>query len=181
MEKWQTAHLDILKKELQRLNDFLALYYKKTGSMPVKNFRFNGDKQEAKKNIFRCSAGRNRMAVTPEGKVWGCFLFHDYFKGKENTPQYRDYAFGSLADFINGYRIQYPKIMVNYNELRQDYFNAGGKCCFLCEEIESCGVCPVSAAYTGGAVGKIGCDLCELVKIQAEARQNFRRSAAQTI
>ncbi len=181
MEKWQPAQLDTLKKELRQLTDFLAQYYNKTGAMPVTNFRFNGDKQEVKKNIFRCCAGRNRMAVSPGGEVWGCFLFHDYFKGKEAAREYGDYAFGSLAEFIADYRVIYPQIMANYSALRQDYFKAGGKFCFLCEELESCGVCPVGAAYASGAVGKICRDRCELVKIQAEARGNFRRSVAQSI
>jgi uncharacterized protein len=72
-EKWDPIDFEILKKEMERLADYLAFYYKKTGRIPVKNFR----PPDTKPEISRCSAGVDHMAVTPEGKLWGCYLFHD--------------------------------------------------------------------------------------------------------
>jgi hypothetical protein len=160
------------------LSDFLVLYYKEKGFIPVKNFRFSGEKKERKKGIFQCGAGRHRMSVTPEGNVWGCSLFHDYFKTREDDPQYRDYAFGTLRDFIADYETRYPGTLANYSELRQDYFQVEGEktdFCFLCEDVEGCMVCPVNAAYSSGSVGKISCSKCRLIKIQGNARKNFIR------
>ncbi|MCI0470229.1 MAG: radical SAM protein, partial [Candidatus Aminicenantes bacterium] len=38
-EEWQPTDFEILEKEMERLADYTAHYYKKTGRMPVKNFR----------------------------------------------------------------------------------------------------------------------------------------------
>ncbi len=172
MEEWSSSDLDTLKKELERLTDFLVLFYKKNGKIPVKNFQAPNPAP----GIFRCSAGRDYMAVTPEGKVWGCFLFHDYFKTREQDPQYKDYYFGTLPDFIANQKNRYPEILANYNALRQDFFQVEGReanFCFLCEDVGGCMVCPVNAAYSTGSLGKISCCKCELTKIQRNARRNF--------
>jgi sulfatase maturation enzyme AslB (radical SAM superfamily) len=157
-EEWDPAHLETLEKELERLTDFLVPFYKEKGAMPVKNFRFSPGKTEGKRGIFQCGGGRHRISVTTEGKVWGCSLFHDYFKTREDHPQYRDYAFGTLTNFIADYETRYPEVLGKYSELRQDYFQVEGNFCFLCEEMEGCMACPVNAAYSSGSLGKISCD-----------------------
>jgi sulfatase maturation enzyme AslB (radical SAM superfamily) len=174
MEEWGPAREDILKKELQRLGDFLTRHFKRTGTIPVKNFRGAGGETGRKKGIFHCYAGRNRMAVTPTGELWGCFLFHDYFKGREDSPEYRYYAFGSLSDFITGYKTCYPKILSHYAELRQDYFYVEKEFCFLCPDVADCALCPVNAAYSTGFLGKISCRQCRLEGIVRNAQSRFR-------
>lgn len=177
-EEWERAQLDTLEKELERLVDFLVQFYKEKDTIPVKNFRFSPGKSGKEKGIFQCGGGRHRMSVTTEGKVWGCSLFHDYFKTREDHPQYRDYAFGTLTDFIANYKTRFPEVLANYSGLRQDYFQVEREetdFCFLCEEMEGCMVCPVNAAYSSGSLGKISCRKCELVKLQSNARKNFRR------
>jgi sulfatase maturation enzyme AslB (radical SAM superfamily) len=172
MEEWKPAHLSALEQELEQLVDFLVLYYKKTGRIPVKNFQA----PVPGPGVFRCSAGSEHMAVTPEGDVWGCFLFHDYFKTRGESPQYRDFYFGTLTDFIANYKVRYPGLAANYSELRQDFFQV--ECepahfCFLCQDVKSCMVCPVNAAYSSGSLGKIAWRQCQLNKIQLNARKTF--------
>jgi len=177
VEEWASSDLEILEKELQRLTDFLVQYYKKRGKVPVKNFQAQVPVSRPGPGIFRCGAGEKRLTVTPEGEIWGCFLFYDYFKTRKNNPQYRDYSLGTLTDFIDDYETSdcYPEIMANYSQLRQDFFQVKGKgdFCFLCEDVERCVICPVNAAYSSGALGKISCHHCRLIKIQEKARTNF--------
>jgi len=178
MEEWRSSDLESLKEELERLEDFLVLFYKKTGTIPVKNFQTTGEKKVRNKSPFHCSAGRHQVAVTPEGKVWGCFLFHDYFKTRENDPQYQDYYFGTVTDVIANHETCYPEVLANYSELRQDFFTVEGKkanFCFLCEYLEGCMVCPVNAAYSTGSLGKISWRQCKLMKIQRNAHRAFRQ------
>lgn len=127
------------------------------------------------KEVYRCGAGRGKMAVGTGGEVWGCFLFHDYFKNRRVDPRYKDFSFGNLDDFIAGFPRRYFQVLANYSDLRQEYFHAGGKPCFLCSEVESCMVCPVYAAYSGGGLGKISCTQCSLTKIEREARNEFNK------
>ncbi|MCP4153486.1 MAG: radical SAM protein [bacterium] len=181
MQPWQPENLDILQQELEHLRVFLVRYYKKTGTIPVKNFQGNS----AGSGIFTCGAGRGRMAVTPEGDLLGCALFYDYFKTCGDSSQYRDFCFGTLRDFTTNHKTTYPGIAANYAQLRQDYFQvqaAVGKKgedthCFLCRDVEGCGVCPANAAYSSGSLGKISCRQCRLTKIQREAKRKFEDAA----
>jgi sulfatase maturation enzyme AslB (radical SAM superfamily) len=182
MEEWRSSDLETLKNELERLTDFLVTFYKKKGRIPVKNFQTRVPGPGSGPGIFHCTAGIDHMAVTPEGKLWGCFLFHDYFKTREKDPRYQEYAFGTLTDFIAHYETRYPEIAAHYSELRQDFFQV--KCreetfCFLCEDIKGCVVCPVNAAYSSGALGKISCCHCVLKKIRRHALENFQKKLRQ--
>ena len=161
-ETWGLVTLETLKKEMARLVDYLVLYYKRTGQIPVKNFR----PMVSPPGISRCGAGKDHMAVTPEGKVWGCFLFHDYFKSREKDPEYQEYAFGQLSDFIRDFKISYSRLKANYSELRQDFYQVEGNGCFLCPDLEMCRVCPINAAYDTGSLGEISCQKCQLIKIE---------------
>jgi uncharacterized protein len=168
-EKWDPAHLEILQKEMERLVEYLVLYYKETGRIPVENFR----PPVSRPGISRCGAGINHMAVTPEGNLWGCFLFHDYFKTRKDDPQYREYSFGTIKDFAREYETRAPDIMANYSDLRQDFYQVEGNACFLCPEVEACRVCPINAAYTTGSLGEISCQKCRLLKIEKNTRNLF--------
>lgn len=185
LEEWTPLDLDTLKTELKRLSNFLLSYYKEKGTIPVKNFQAPEKLVEAdtakemKRGIFRCNAGQDRLALTPEGKLWGCYVFHDYFKTRKNHPEYADYYLGTLAEFIDNYHTRYPEVLANYAELRQDLFQvkkgAGDKkdFCFLCSYVDGCVVCPVNAAYSTDSVGVISCRTCELKKIQRDAQTAF--------
>lgn len=185
LEEWNPPDLDALRTELKRLSDFLLSYYREKGTIPVKNFQAPGTLVEAdtakevKRGIFRCSGGQDRLALTPEGKLWGCFLFHDYFKTRENHPEYHDYYFGTLAEFIDNHHTRYPEVLANYAELRQDLFQVkkedGEKkdFCFLCSYVDGCVVCPVNAAYSTESMGVVSCLTCKLKKIQRDAQTSF--------
>jgi len=169
---WRPGDFQVLEAELARLSDFLLVYYRQHGRVPVRNFRVS----RPGTGPFRCHAGREHIAITPAGKLWGCFLFHDYFKTREHDRQYRDYAFGTLDDFVTGYERRYPQTQAHYLELRQELFCVGSDPCFLCPDIGDCLVCPVNAAYAGGAIGQVSRDQCRLSRIQGAARRNFLTS-----
>lgn len=172
-EEWDPEHLRTLEGELERLSDFLSAHYKETGTIPVKNFRFNKNKNVKKKGIFRCGAAGYRMSISPEGDIWGCSLFHDYFKTRPDHPQYKDFFFGTLEEFIKDYEARYPQLLKNYVQLRQDHFKVEENFCFLCEELEGCMTCPVNAAYSTDELGQVSSLKCALIKIQSNARKKF--------
>ena len=181
IEEWNPADISTLKEELERLVDFLVLYYKEKGVIPVKNFQARIPGRDSGPGIFRCNAGKDHISVSPDGKLWGCYLFHDFFKAVEGSPNNRcgDYCYGTLTDFIGGYKKSYPEITANYSQLCQDFFQVEGRetqFCFLCEEVEKCSVCPVYAAYSTGSLGKISCSQCKLIKMQRNALKRFNVS-----
>ncbi|MCP5046637.1 MAG: hypothetical protein GY940_05670, partial [bacterium] len=125
---WSFSDMIILRGELERLSDYLVNYYRETGEMPVKNFQFNipapcsdpGPSTKATQGPV-CGAGKGHMSVTPEGTVWGCFMFHDYFKVRKDDSQYNDYSFGTLTDFIANYKSGFQQVNANYADLRQEH------------------------------------------------------------
>ncbi|MCK5057168.1 MAG: radical SAM protein [Candidatus Aminicenantes bacterium] len=171
IEEWIPAELDTLEEELARLTDFLHSYYKKNGEIPVTNFR--NCIQETKPGIFRCGAGRDQVAVTPEGDVYGCFLFHDYFKDRRDSSRRPDFHFGTLAGFAVDYKTRYPQVLAHYAELWQGFFSVERDFCFLCPDVEGCMVCPVNAAYSTGTLGKISRGRCRVNKILRKFTNHF--------
>jgi MoaA/NifB/PqqE/SkfB family radical SAM enzyme len=162
-----------LESELKKLTDYLLFVYKEKGIIPVVNY------QEAKSSPgkgFFCSAGRDRISVSPGGDVHGCFLFHDYLKGKEESEDYRNYSFGNLDHFINNFDSVYPTIIDNYKTLRQSSFFTDEQFCFLCEDVKECLVCPVNAAYSTSFTGKLPPWICSLNRIRNRERKKFREA-----
>lgn len=165
---WDDSSLLRLKHELIYLERFLVSYYKKTKTIPLSNFWQNN-----KKDIFACVAGRKQMALTPDGRLWGCNLFHDYFKGKEEAPEYKKYCFGNLDSFIENHEKVYPEILANHADLRLDMFYTDSHACNRCVELRECWVCPMNAAFSSSVLGKIPDWLCKINKILRKEKKNF--------
>ena len=167
---WDSSSLLRLKKELVSLKEFILSFYKKTETIPLSSFRRN-----FRKGIFACAAGKNRMTLAPDGKLWGCYLFSEYFKGKEGALEYRRYCFGELDSFIENHEKIYHKVLANYSNLRMDKFYSEDSFCKKCPELEECGICPVDAAFSCSVIGKIPRWTCEIKKIFRREKKLFWR------
>lgn len=170
IKPWDQASLLKLEKEIIKLRKIVLAHYERNGNNPVVNFI-----EEKRKGIFYCSAGKDRLAITPEGEIWGCYLFADYFRGKENTPQYQKFYFGTLANFIKNYNNIYPLISSNYAHLSMDNLSTSNGKCFLCSELENCAVCPINASFSGVPLGKIPNYVCQIRKIMIREKGNFKK------
>lgn len=175
IEPWDRDALDKLEGQLNDLADFLYSYYKKTGTIPVPDFR---PPEPGPKKRFVCTAGLTRMAVTPGEDTWGCYLFHDYLMDKKESDDHRRYYFGKLDDFMVNRETVYPETLSNYKNLRQDCFVSEDRFCFLCEDVDRCGVCPVDAAYSTHFIGKIPPWVCDLNRLEKKIRDKFRGKIA---
>jgi radical SAM protein with 4Fe4S-binding SPASM domain len=155
---------------MESLKEFFLSFYKRTETIPLSSFKRN-----FRKGIFVCTAGKNRMTLAPDGKLWGCHLFREYFKGKEGTPEYNKYCFGELDSFIEDYERIYPEVLANYSNLRMDNFYTDDSSCLQCPELEECGICPMDAALSSSVIGKIPCWTCEIKKIFRREKKLFWR------
>jgi sulfatase maturation enzyme AslB (radical SAM superfamily) len=162
---WEESAMEQLKAELTNLSHHLLSFYKRTNKIPVN--KFSGS---SKKGVFLCAAGRDRMTLGSDGKLWGCHLFPLFFLGKENTREYEKYCFGDLEFFIEHRDQIYPQILMNYADLRMDCFYTQKTFCLFCDEMEDCGICPVYAALSSGVIKKIPSWTCEIKKIFREEK-----------
>jgi radical SAM protein with 4Fe4S-binding SPASM domain len=165
---WRKSSLDKLKKEMDQLKDILLKRYKTKGDIPLVDFRPKKDK-----GFFYCSAGQDRMAITPDGNVWGCFLFPEYKSHGKSTQNPGDFFFGDLDTFITNHEKIYPRISSNYRQLSMDRFKTPHMDCFLCPYLEKCGVCPVNISFTGYPLGEIPDYVCQIHKIKIQMKDEF--------
>jgi hypothetical protein len=47
--------------------------------------------------------------------------------------------------------------------------------CYLCPDLEYCQICPINAAFTGSPLGKIPGYVCEIQRIKAKEKKEFRK------
>ncbi|MBE0664582.1 MAG: radical SAM protein [Chrysiogenales bacterium] len=166
---WKKADLAILEKQLDRLTTICVRHQQKHGKMPLENFKKNEGQ-----GIFACFAGRDRLALLPDRTVWGCYLFYDLLGHDRQSRDYAKYSFGELEGFMAGFKKGFPAVAANYAELRQDYFFSEKKeLCSLCDDLERCAVCPVTAALASGTLAVIPSWTCEVKKIGRRAKARF--------
>lgn len=165
---WNSTSLLRLKKEVTTSKKLTLSFYKKTKYIPLSSFRKNFTK-----GIFTCVAGKNRMSLAPDERLWGCYLFSDYFKGKEGTQEYQKYCFGELDSFIEDHEKIYPEVLSNYSNLRMDNFYTDDSLCKKCPELEECWACPVDAAFSCSIIGKIPGWTCKIKKIFRKEKELF--------
>jgi len=169
---WDKAALVTLERELSGLCQFLVSYYKKKGSIPVRNFRGKIPPSKSS-NIFACAAGLRQMVIGPGAKLWGCIAFHSYFNNREGDPDFSSYFFGKLDDFIKNHETLYPRILNNCALLRQDCFFTVKQSCSACDDLNICQVCPVSEAHATSVIGRVSPWVCRIKRIQRQQKKNF--------
>ena len=167
---WDRESLKILENQLGRLAEISADHYERSGSIPVENFAVRG------KSIFRCTAGQDRLAITPEGEVWGCDLFAEWARVDQQSKQNADpsrFFFGKLHDFVANGGLLDPEISQSYQELSTDNYSTAKTQCFLCGFLSECRICPMEAVFAGAPLGTVPEFLCEVQKIKIIARRSF--------
>jgi sulfatase maturation enzyme AslB (radical SAM superfamily) len=164
---WGRDALARLGAELSDLRRFLLAFRRKKGHVPVANFRASTEP-----GVFGCRAGEDRMALSPDGRLWGCHLFYDFHKKMKNPTTAR-YCFGDLDSFITHDQRTYPRILARYADLRMDYFHTPGKFCGLCRDVHDCVICPVDAAFASGIIGRIMPVDCGIRKIVRKEKRRL--------
>jgi MoaA/NifB/PqqE/SkfB family radical SAM enzyme len=168
LEPWKKASLFKLRNQIKILRKILLADYDKKGTLPVMDFR-----EGLGKGIFYCAAGKDRLAITPDEEIWGCQLFPEYLRGRENSCEFKKFFFGTLDSFIANYKNIYPRIYRNYAWLSTDNYSTTTMSCYLCPELEHCQICPINAAFAGSPLGKIPSYVCEIQRIKAQEKKKF--------
>jgi len=168
-EIWGPGSQAILKAELKQVETALAALYERAGTIPVESYA-----KPQQNRIFRCTGGQDRMAVTPEGQVWGCDLFASHFSHDKNHLDANPFYFGRINDFITSHPTTCPKISQNYARLSTDNFASPTQPCFLCDYLPECGICPIDAAFSGHPLGQVPAHLCEIKRILIDSKRRFR-------
>jgi radical SAM protein with 4Fe4S-binding SPASM domain len=166
---WDYSSLIQLREELTSMSRLSIEFYKERGTIPLEIY-----KNDSKPALFYCSAGEDRMVIAPDGKIWGCHLFPEYFKGKEKTPEFHQYCFGEIDTFIENFENVYPNILKNHSDLRMDNFYTDRGMCKACDLLSQCSICPMDAALSSDIIGKIPIWTCVIHMLQGINKDLFR-------
>lgn len=158
---WDQVGLEAADQELAYLVKYLFSHWRDTGTYPVGVFK---PKDPA---LLRCSGARDRLAISPTGEIWGCYLFHDFFYKYPDHPDYQKYSLGNIHEF----RLDNAR---HYDQLRQYYFAAGDIFCVNCGLIGECSVCPVTAALITNQIGCIPEYRCQIEGLKIKHRRIFQ-------
>ncbi len=165
---WSESSLQQLREELLAVSELILPYYERTKTFALSFFR-----KDVEKSVFSCTAGDDRMALAPDGKLWGCYLFPELFKGREGNPEFNKYCFGQLDSFSKNHEKIYPEVRENYSELHMDNFHTDNCSCHDCSDLLECSACPVDAALSTSILGKIPIWACEIKKIFRNRKKLF--------
>lgn len=166
LEPWSAQARRRLKSELEQVSTWAAGRRRRGKSAPLVNHQ-----EELSGRIRSCPAGKDRLAVDVEGKIWGCALFSDYAR-KAIDPGFRKkFGFGSIglpAAGTETWEGRYQRNYPNYARLAEDLRAPSGPC-FLCPVRIFCLTCPINAALSGGRIGLIPENMCRLQKVKIAA------------
>jgi len=172
---WTTNAEARLDQELRHLRDWLLKLYRRTGSIPVADFR-----PEARLGVLACSAGRDRLALAPDGTVWGCYMFADWARSGASGRMADDFNFGSFSRFIKSGKDIIPSQLKRWERLRMDACHTDRELCALCPHLSDCSFCPVSAALPGEDLGHIPTTWCRMSRWLSRERRKFWKMAGIT-
>ena len=165
---WTSAALRRLENEISRAADFFLTRYDRLRDVPWADFY-----QEPDKAVHDCPAGRDRMALSAQGTVWGCAVFPHYRRNDPGPSGCRAFCFGDIDSFMKDAHRVYAEKIASYAELRMDRFSTPERSCLMCEEIERCWICPLAAGLTSGKIGRIAAVSCERAGILRRGKRRF--------
>ena len=170
--RWPLSSIEELGRQIRGVRLWTAAEFRRGNGIPVANFREGFD---AEKRPFTCGAGRDRMAISPEGDVWGCHLFPDLFRIRSRAREIGAFRFGRLRD-PESFPRDPAAILDRHSALGRDETSVSGRWCLFCPARESCEVCPLQAAFAGGRIAAIPPHICAIQRLWIAEKKALRRS-----
>jgi hypothetical protein len=153
---------------LADLREFSVNFYRQTDAIPCAFFQ-----EKPGFALGRCTGAQTHLSLTPDNRLWGCQLFFDYAKIRNEDSVSRLYSFGCLDHFIENYDIIYPEIQGNYKKIRQRNCWTSEKECRYCRYSFRCSFCPLDVSFSSPELWEIPIWVCEIKKISWEAMNLF--------
>lgn len=167
---WDRHSLGALESELASLRPALLSFFEARGDSPIAGFR-----GRAARGLFSCFAGRDRLAVAPDGTVWGCYQIFDYSKRTGDREAAR-FAFGG-ADSLAANPGKLERLLVDAarGPDQRDLSTSRSHCLF-CPDLEECAICPWSAALESGVFGLVTEDACRIARLLRNERRKMEKT-----
>lgn len=162
--RWTPVSLRRWRKEMAAIRAHFLDAYERAKDVPWTEMAARPQ------GIYRCDAGREQMALAADGRLWGCFLFPYYFDGNGRDGEGGQYCFGHVDAFFREPEAQYARVMTAISGLSMIRARTPEKRCLMCEDIQSCWVCPVAAAFSSQKLGAISRQTCRMTRMMNEEK-----------
>lgn len=167
---WSPGALRRLRRELARIRETAGLRAAGPRPSPLVHERDDGAAR-----ISGCSGGRAAMSVSPDGRVWGCYLAADWARMSPGRMS-GAFCFGPLRAIGRSGAAVRREVLERYAGLSMADLRVDGASCALCPDILECGVCPMVPVLAGYPPGTLPRYICAIRKIQIEDRRLRRRA-----
>jgi MoaA/NifB/PqqE/SkfB family radical SAM enzyme len=168
---WTADHYALLKKEMAAARALFLARFGRLADVPWIEMA-----KPDREGIYRCDAGREQLALAADGRLWGCFLFPHYFDGNGRRSGGEELCFGDIDAFLADPEAIYARAMRALSRLGMVNARTPEKSCVMCEEIHSCWICPLAAAFSSGTLGEITSQTCGLARIVRREKGRFRKA-----
>jgi MoaA/NifB/PqqE/SkfB family radical SAM enzyme len=168
---WDGRSLAALKSELAALRPAMLSFFRTRGDFPVSGLRGRA----ATRGLFTCFAGRDRLAVGPDGTVWGCGQIFDYSKRTGDRRAAR-FAFGEVASLAADPGRLERRRSGPVRGLDQADLSTPESDCLACPDVGDCAICPWSAALESGDLGLVSGDACRITKLFRSERRALQEA-----
>ncbi len=96
---------------------------------------------------FRCAAGLGRLALAPDGSLWGCHRFAVHASLHRTDPTLSSYCLGRIP--VEG-KLLPTAPHLPYEPFYQRRYRVGDSYCTLCDDVTSCRTCPIDNGESTG-------------------------------
>jgi sulfatase maturation enzyme AslB (radical SAM superfamily) len=159
---WTDEAVHVFGRELAELRRYSAGLYRRTGRLPVRSLvELCGPRRR------HCPAGKDRLAVDPRGRVWGCAIFSDWARDHGGAAEVRDYSFGRFGSADPDFEARASRVGANYRKFAIERSEGPDGPCLSCPDQGRCWVCPAVSALAGGGFHRIPAFICSLQRIKA--------------
>ncbi|HNX98039.1 MAG TPA: hypothetical protein PKK12_10195, partial [Candidatus Aminicenantes bacterium] len=153
---WSESALAELARQRERLK---ARQGRWSGRNP---FPFLEPSPREATGTFVCAAGLDRLALAPDGTLWGCHRFAVLAAANPENLALASYCLGEVPapgePLVRDPRIPYAPFF-------QRRYRRGGSYCSLCPDVVRCRTCPIDNAEAGGDLLRVPEWFCGLNRI----------------
>ena len=162
MVPWPPETVGVFGRELADLRMSLATGFRRTGRLPVRSMA-----ELLTPALRRCPAAKDRLAVDPRGRIWGCAIFSDWARDYGGAAAVRDFSFGRVGPKDPAFGAKASRVGSRYREFAIEKNESPAGSCRRCSERGRCWVCPAVSALAGGGFHRIPAFVCDLQRIKA--------------
>jgi radical SAM protein with 4Fe4S-binding SPASM domain len=162
---WQDSDIELLHEQYHKAYEYLVQWNARGGDIDFETYQ----KPNSLAPFFQCAAGRNRIAVSPQGFIYGCSMLLPCSRkaAQQGTmDQFNELCMGHIdeltPDLLDNYRLRIARDD-RLSDQQRRYTSAMR--CIDCSYITNCHICPAFALAINKDHLQVPSWICEINKI----------------